>query len=133
VLLGNNIMVPLDNSVLYMRPMYTTSTANPLPQLRYVVAVFNQQVGLATTLDGALAQVLGTSVATSSTTSSSSTSSSTTTSGKSASYYLSQASSEYAAAQTALTSGNLAQYQADIESMDNNLVAAQHALSNAKG
>ena len=44
VLLGNNVMVPLDQSVLYIRPLYVTSTSNPLPQLRYVIAVFNQDV-----------------------------------------------------------------------------------------
>ena len=54
MLLGNNLMVPLDQSVLYIRPLYVTSTSNPLPQLRYVIAVFNQDVAIEPTLSGAL-------------------------------------------------------------------------------
>jgi len=50
VILGNNLTVPLDSSVLYIRPLYVTSTANPMPQLRYVIAVFNQDVGIEPTL-----------------------------------------------------------------------------------
>jgi len=52
-------MVPLDQSVLYIRPLYLTSTSNPLPQLKYVIAVFNQDVAIEPTLSQALSQVFG--------------------------------------------------------------------------
>jgi uncharacterized membrane protein (UPF0182 family) len=128
VLLGNNMMVPLDNSILYVRPMYVTSTANPLPQLKYVITVFNQQVGIAPTLAGSLSQVLGTAVSTGST-STTSTSTPTTTTGKSAAYYLGQASTDYTNAQAALSAGDLGQYQADVNAMNTQLGLAQKALS----
>ncbi len=87
VLLGNNLMVPLDQSVLYIRPLYVSSRSNPLPQLRYVIAVFNQQVAISPTLSGALSQVLGSSINTGSSTGvsvgTSSGTSSTATSGSS--------------------------------------------------
>ncbi|MFZ1063136.1 MAG: UPF0182 family protein [Acidimicrobiales bacterium] len=131
VLLGNNLMVPLDQSVLYIRPLYVTSTSNPLPQLRYVIAVFNQDVAISPTLSGALSQVLGTSFAGGSTSGSSSTTTTggTTKAGGTAASYLKQASADYSAAQAALQAGNLGQYQADVNAMNAQLKAAESALS----
>ena len=126
VLLGNNLMVPLDQSVLYIRPLYVTSTSNPLPQLRYVIAVFNQQVGIEPTLAGALSDVLGANI----TPSKQGSGSGGTQTGQSAAYYLQQASSAYALAQKALSAGNLGAYQAEVNSMNRNLSLAQKALTN---
>ena len=127
VLLGNDLMIPLDESILYVRPLYVTATTNPMPQLRYVIAVFNQQVAISPTLSGALSQVLGTSVAAGSGTSTAP--SGPTKSGQSASYYLNQAASDYTQAQAALKSGNLGAYQVDVNNMNAALVAAQTALA----
>jgi uncharacterized membrane protein (UPF0182 family) len=135
VLLGNNLMVPLDQSVLYIRPLYITSTSNSLPQLQYVIAVFNQDVAISPTLAGALSSVLGANVSVGpggSTSTGTSTGSSSTSSGQSAQTYLKQATADYAAAQTALTAGDLGQYQSDLKSMDKQLLLAQSALSSTK-
>ena len=126
VLLGNNLMVPLDQSVLYIRPLYVTSTSNPLPQLRYVIAVFNQDVAIAPTLSGALTQVLGANISTGG---SGSGSSSSSKPGQTAEYYLSRAIADYTSAQAALTSGNLGQYQSLVNQMKENLTLAQQALA----
>ena len=129
VLLGNNLMVPLDQSVLYIRPLYVTSTANPLPQLKYVIAVFNQDVSIEPTLAGVLSDVLGANVNAGSTTSSSTSASGTTSkTGQTAQYYLSQASADYAAAQSALAAGNLGKYQSEVNAMNTQLGLAQKAL-----
>lgn len=127
VLLGNDLMIPLDQSVLYVRPLYVTATSNPMPQLRYMVAVFNQQVGIAPTLAGALSQVLGVSVNAGGSSGTGTTGG--TKSGQSATYYLSQAAGDYAKAQAALAGGNLGQYQRDVNAMNTALVNAQHALT----
>ena len=130
VLLGNNLMVPLDQSVLYIRPLYVTSTSNPLPQLRYVIAVFNQDVAISPTLSGALSQVLGASFGGGSTSGSSTTpTGGTTKSGGTAASYLKQASADYTAAQAALQAGNLGQYQTDVNAMNVQLKAAEAALA----
>ena len=126
VLLGNNLMVPLDQSVLYIRPLYVTSTSNPLPQLRYVIAVFNQDVGIEPTLAGALSDVLGANVPTGTPTTTPTTPSK---SGQTAAYYLKQASADYAAAQAALSAGNLGAYQSAVNAMNRQLQLAQNALS----
>ena len=133
VLLGNNLMVPLDQSVLYIRPLYVTSTSNPLPQLRYIIAVFNQQVAISSTLSGALSQVLGASVSAGSSPGSSSGSSTSgsggSTSTGTAASYLKQASADYADAQTALQAGDLGKYQTDVNAMNAELKLAETALN----
>jgi len=133
VLLGNNLMVPLDQSVLYIRPLYVTSTSNPLPQLRYIIAVFNQQVAISSTLSGALSQVLGASVSAGSSPGSSSGSSTSgsggSTSTGTAASYLKQASADYTDAQTALQAGDLGKYQTDVNAMNAELKLAETALN----
>jgi uncharacterized protein len=126
VLLGNNLMVPLDQSVLYIRPLYVTSTSNPMPQLKYVIAVFNQDVAISPTLSGALSSVLGANISTSS---NPGTPTGPTKTGQSASYYLKQAASDYTAAQAALSAGNLGRYQSFVDAMNHQLELAQKALS----
>ena len=61
VLLGNVLMVPINGSMLYVRPMYVTSTATELPVLAYVIADYNDKVGFAPTLAGTLSEVFGAS------------------------------------------------------------------------
>jgi hypothetical protein len=126
VLLGNDLMVPLDQSVLYVRPFYVSSTSNPLPQLRYVIAVFNQQVSISPTLSGAIASVLGGTIPTTPTVNPSG---GGTKGSHTAAYYLSQASADYTAAQAALKAGNLGTYQADVQQMQQQLLLAQRALA----
>ncbi|MDE3082917.1 MAG: UPF0182 family protein [Acidobacteriota bacterium] len=124
VLLGNNLMVPLDQSILYIRPLYVTSVSNPMPQLKRVIAVFNQDVAIAPTLSGALSQVLGANISTSPGTGTTPPSKT----GQSAQYYLKQAASDYAAAQSALAAGNLGRYQAFVDAMNHQIQLAQNAL-----
>ena len=126
VLLGNDLMVPLDQSVLYVRPFYVSSTTNSMPQLRYVIAVFNQQVSIAPTLSGAISGVLGGTVPPSGGTTGPTGGGKT---GQSAAYYLSQASADYANAQAALKAGNLGAYQSDVQAMYHQLQLSQQALA----
>ncbi len=141
VLLGNNLMVPLDQSVLYIRPLYVSSTSNSMPQLKYVIAVFNQKVSIKPTLNQALAAVLGHPVAGTTPTStpssggspSSGSSTSTGKAGQSEAYYLQRASADYTAAQAALQAGQLGQYQVDVNNMYRDLQLAQKALSTKVG
>ncbi|MGC2168351.1 MAG: hypothetical protein WA580_04540, partial [Acidimicrobiales bacterium] len=52
-----------------------------------------------------------------------------TTSNATAEQYLTQASSDYTAAQTALSRGELGQYQKDVNAMNTALQAAENALN----
>jgi hypothetical protein len=128
VLFGNNLMVPLDQSVLYIRPLYVTSTSNPLPQLRYVIAVFNQDVAIEPTLSQALSQVFGANFTTPGS-GGSSKGGGTTKSGHTAAFYLTQAATDYTAAQTDLKNGDLGAYQKEVNAMNTQLQLAQSALA----
>ncbi len=125
VILGNNLMIPLKNSILYVRPMYVTSSANPLPQLTDVITVFNQHVGIETTLPAAVADVLGTSGGGGTVIPPNPGHGSTST-------YLTLAATAYEHAQSALRAGNLAQYQSDVNAMNAYLRLAQSALASGK-
>jgi len=131
VLLGNTLMVPLNKSILYVRPMYVSSTSNPLPQLKYVIAVFNQNVAISPTLSGALSQVVGGTISSGTSSSGTSTSGGTgsTKPGGTAASYLKQAAAYYSAAQKALSAGNLGEYQNNVNAMNQQLTLAQNALN----
>jgi uncharacterized membrane protein (UPF0182 family) len=121
VLLGHNLMIPLQKSILYVRPLYVSNATTPLPQLKYVIAVFNQDVAIETTLQAALSDVLGGNV--------SGGGGGGGTTGETAQTYLAEASSAYSQAQAQLKAGNLAGYQASIDKMGQLLRKAQAALT----
>jgi len=54
VKLGNMLLVPINNSILYVRPFYVASDNNQVPELREVIVVFGQQVVMKPTLREAL-------------------------------------------------------------------------------
>lgn len=140
VILGNTLLVPVADSVIYVRPLYVSSSGNPQPQLKYVIAVFGQKVAMKTTLASALNAVLGTYLATTSpataSTTTKTTSTKTTTSNASASQIaaqakadLAQAAAHFATAQSDLTAGNLGGYQSEIAAAQATAAAAQQLLS----
>ena len=62
VILGNVLMLPVGQSMLYFRPFYVQSSRNPVPQLQYVIVVYsgpqgNSIVEFDTTLQAALTDV----------------------------------------------------------------------------
>jgi hypothetical protein len=136
VLLGNILMVPVDQSVLYIRPLYVESSGNPQPQLRDVIAVFGQKVQMKTTLSAALTAALGSSVGAAPSTTPTGT---TQTAGSLGSgtagqiqTYLKEASADYEAAQAALTAGGtaaLGTYQSDIDAENAALQQAEQLLA----
>jgi hypothetical protein len=62
VLLGETLMVPIGNAMVYLRPLYVSPTTNPQPQLQYVVAVLGKQVQIDTSLTAVLSDLLQTQV-----------------------------------------------------------------------
>ena len=82
------------------------SSSNTLPQLKYVIAVFNQDVAIEPTVGQALSAVLGANIL-----GTTPPPSGGSGSGHTAAYYLTQAAKDYSSAQSALQKGNLGQYQ----------------------
>ena len=62
VLLGETLMVPIANSMVYLRPLYASPTTNPQPQLQYVVGVLGKNVQIDTSLSAVLSDLLNTTV-----------------------------------------------------------------------
>jgi uncharacterized membrane protein (UPF0182 family) len=59
VKLGNLIVVPVDDSLVYVRPFYVESNQVRIPELKKVIAFFESNVAIADTLEQALSQLLG--------------------------------------------------------------------------
>lgn len=60
VLRGNLIVVPIDNSLLYVEPIYIKAdNPNSLPEMKRVIVAYEDKVVMEETLDGALDKIFG--------------------------------------------------------------------------
>jgi len=57
VVFGNLLLIPIDNSIIYVRPLYVSSNSTPVPALKDVIVVWNGQAAMQPTLKGALQQL----------------------------------------------------------------------------
>ena len=130
-LLGTVMELPIADSLVYIRPLYVSSSQTDFPQLQDVIAVYGSQISMEPTLNEALAGVFGTSTSTPSSPSSSSSSipSSSATLPSAVKSLIAQALGDYTAAQSALTSANLGTYQADIAKAGQLLAQANKDLA----
>ena len=119
---GTTLMVPIHQSLLYIRPLYIASAQNPLPEIKQVIVVYGTQAAMEPTLAGAINDVFGAVL--------SGVQGSSLVGGGSAStpqpvqsggganntpaQLISQASQLYAQAQADLKAGNLGAYQTAI-------------------
>ena len=125
VLLGETLMVPIADSMVYLRPLYVSPTTNPQPQLEYVVAVLGRTVKIDTSLSAVLSDILQTTV----TVPSGSGVSTGGTVPAAVAGILQAAQTDYNNALAALTAGNLSQFQTDVQAMDQQIMQAQQVLS----
>lgn len=56
---GNLLVIPIESSLLYIRPLYLESTDTKIPEFRRVVAAMGDQLAWASSLQEALAQLAG--------------------------------------------------------------------------
>ena len=52
---GNLLVVPIENSILYVTPLYLRAQSGQLPELKRVIAIYGGRVVMKETLAGALA------------------------------------------------------------------------------
>jgi uncharacterized protein len=126
VLLGETLMVPIGNSMVYLRPLYVAATTKPQPQLQYVVAVLGKNVEIESTLTAVLGDITQAQVPTTPGTGSGPPTSGTVPAA--VSQDLAQAQTDYKNAQAALETGNLGQYQSDVAAAEQEIAAAQGVL-----
>ncbi len=126
VILGNVLMVPLNQSIVYIRPLYVSSSRNALPQLKDVIVVYGQQAKMDTSLSAALNDVFNGQVTNLSP--SSGTAPSSGVSGE-VTTLINKAQALYQQAQAALANGNLGAYQSDINQVGALINQAAQAAS----
>jgi uncharacterized membrane protein (UPF0182 family) len=121
VLLGNVLMIPVANALLYIQPLYVESSRNAFPELQRVIAVYgNQPAAIGDTLGDALTTLFAAPV----TTTGGSTGPTGTLSPE-VRDLLNQAQMEYQQSQADLKSGNLGAYQTDISALESYLEEVQ--------
>ena len=59
VIRGNMLVVPIDNSILYVSPLYLRAETGQLPELKRVIAAYGDRVVMEDTLPAALAALFG--------------------------------------------------------------------------
>jgi len=59
VVIGRMVVIPIEDSVLYVQPVYLKAVGNPIPELRLVLVTYGTEIAMDTTLEGALAQIFG--------------------------------------------------------------------------
>jgi uncharacterized membrane protein (UPF0182 family) len=64
VIRGNLLVIPVEDSLLYVEPIYLEAPNSPLPQLKLVVLAYEDKIVNAPTLELALARLFGASGAT---------------------------------------------------------------------
>jgi hypothetical protein len=128
VLLGETLMIPIADSVVYIRPLYVAASTNPQPKLEYVVAVLGGTVKFDTSLAAVMSDITHVALPSSSTGGSSA-----GTVPAALSSILAAAQTDYDNAQAALKAQNLSQYQADIAAMEQQLASAQDVLNATTG
>ena len=57
VIRGNLLAIPIEESILYVEPIYLEAASGELPELKRVIAIYGKNVAMAETLDGALSAV----------------------------------------------------------------------------
>jgi uncharacterized protein len=62
VIRGNILVVPIDNSILYVSPLYLRAETGQLPELKRVIAAYGDRVVMEETLPAALAALFGQTV-----------------------------------------------------------------------
>jgi uncharacterized membrane protein (UPF0182 family) len=127
VILSNLLIVPVKESLLYVQPIFVQSSAvNSIPLLQKVAVYYNNEVGYATDLKEAVAQVIGDQQPTPPPADGSPTPTPTPATGN-VQQLLQQADAAYKAAQQDLKNGDLAGYQRNIERMASLLQQALRA------
>jgi uncharacterized membrane protein (UPF0182 family) len=116
VLLGNVLMIPIANSLLYIQPLYVESSRNAIPELQRVIAVYGKNpAAIGPTLGAALTQLFKAPVSTIPGAAGSSTLS------PEVKALLAEAQAAYAQSQADLKAGNLGDYQSDINNLESYL------------
>ena len=63
VIQGTLLVIPIEEALLYIRPLYLRASGGRIPELKRVIVAYQNQIVMEETLDQALAQLFGTPAA----------------------------------------------------------------------
>jgi uncharacterized membrane protein (UPF0182 family) len=129
VIKGDLLVVPIEDSIVYIQPIFLEAEGGGIPEFRRVIVVHGEQVEWAETLDGALELVFGAEVGGEPSEPSEPTEPGT--GGGDVADLLAQAAAAFADADQALTQGDLAEYQRLIAEAERLVEEAQALLEDS--
>ena len=56
---GNQLVIPIEKSLIYVKPLYLQSETSEIPELKRVVVAYGEDLAMEPTLDAALARIFG--------------------------------------------------------------------------
>ncbi|UCD10366.1 MAG: UPF0182 family protein, partial [Nitrospinaceae bacterium] len=59
VIQGNLLVIPIEESLIYVRPLYLKADAGKIPELKRVIVGYEDNIAMEPTLDGALQKIFG--------------------------------------------------------------------------
>jgi uncharacterized membrane protein (UPF0182 family) len=62
VIRGNLLVIPIENSILYVEPLYLLAEQSQLPELKRVIVVYEDKIVMEEDLQTALSKIFGTEV-----------------------------------------------------------------------
>jgi hypothetical protein len=128
IVFGDFLVIPLQDSLLYVQPVYVKSNQpNAIPELKRVVVANGTEIGIGTTLRDALADSIGAAVPPEE----GGAPPPQGTVEEQVQALLDEAAQHFAAADEALRAGDLATYQAEIEAAQTAIERAQELLGAA--
>jgi uncharacterized membrane protein (UPF0182 family) len=125
VIKGDMLVVPIEDSLLYIQPVFLEAEGGGIPEFRRVIVVYGDQVVWDETLDAALEQVFGQG------TGGESEQPPTGPDAETVEGLLDAAAEAFGRADQALTDGDLAEYQRQVEEAQRLLEEARNILEGA--
>jgi hypothetical protein len=126
VIKGDLLVVPIEDSLLYIQPIFLEAEGGGIPEFRRVIVVYGDQVEWAQDLDLALAQVFGEGTGGEPVDPLP-----TTPDGDTVAELLGEAAAAFQMADEALTGGDLAEYQRWVDEAERLIEEAQAILEGA--
>ncbi len=59
VMQGNLLVIPIENSLIYVQPLYLRAESGKIPELKRVVVAYENRIAMEETLDAALSKIFG--------------------------------------------------------------------------
>ena len=120
---GNLFVIPIEDSLLYIEPVYLEASNSAIPEVKRVIVVYGDKIAYEKTLGDALMEMFGDDGGTTTSQTAGGKSADKANAGKSQADYIQDAQSAYNKAQTALKKGDWAEYGKQMKVLENSLNA----------